>query len=149
MTLHICREISTFVLTFVRRNCRTMTFFPQALSQIVFQCPAVSYITDNERHHGATQRHKYRPCFSTKTDRVDGNVGRHVRSCNKHDDMLCFTSHSRRHNHLQRNARQVCWTSLQLDQNLCGPRHMHYYYYYYYLLRPKAAQHNVTITKKQ
>ena len=96
MTLHICREISTFVLTFVRRNCRTMTFFPQALSQIVFQCPAVSYITDNERHHGATQRHKYRPCFSTKTDRVDGNVGRHVRSCNKHDDMLCFTSHSRR-----------------------------------------------------
>ena len=23
-----------------------------------------------------------------------------------------------------------------------------YYYYYYYLLRPKAAQHNITITKK-
>jgi len=49
-------------------------------------------------------------------------------------------------NHLQRNARQVCWTSLQSDQNLCDPRHMHYYYY---LLRPKAAQHNITITKKQ
>jgi len=24
----------------------------------------------------------------------------------------------------------------------------YYYYYYYYLLRPKAAQHNITITKQ-